>query len=168
MYSKRVILIGLAACSSNTVAHIPDAPGGGSGGMVEPCAIMASSSMITGNTGSTGGSCTPSLVNNTTLAIDWVATDASGSNNATCEMSCTIMPGVVPQTLGFRTGTTGCNVEIDYHAANNGILDSWDGTASDTIEVTVTDLATVSGTIHIAIADDSNDTSSAMSVTGTF
>ena len=146
MYSKWFVLIGLAACSSK-VTPIADAPGGGSGsgsGMIEPCAIMATSSMITGSTGSTGGSCTPSLVNNTTIAIDWVATDSSGSNNATCEMSCTIMPGVVPQTLGFRSGTTGCNVEIDYHAANNGILDSWDGTASDTIEVTVTDLATVS------------------------
>jgi hypothetical protein len=74
------------------------------------------------------------------------------------------MPGVVPQTLGNRSGTAGCNAEIDYFAAA-GATYEWDNASSGTLTVTVTDLAPLGGMIDVSLTDATNGS---MTVTGTF
>ncbi len=160
----------VAACGNSGTSKLADSGGGDGGridpgsGVPEPCAIDVTSTPITGSTGSGSGSCTAPLVNNTTFAIDFVAADAT-DDSAMSEIACTITPSVVPQTLGFRQGTTGCTIEIDENKSGNGIVDSWDATAASTVDIVLTDLAPVSGTIHLVIENEGSET---LTVTGTF
>ena len=129
------------------------------------CAITVSSAQIQGSTSaSLGGTCTPTLVNQTTIGIQFEAFDNS-NDNAIGNISCTISPTAgVPQTLHGRSGTAGCNMVIEFNAAN-GATDMWSDDASSTINIVVTDIPTASGTINATLYDGM---SSSMTVTGTF
>jgi hypothetical protein len=158
------VLCLVVACGGNDNSrHIADGNGSGSGdgsGMPEPCNMMISSTKIT--TTATGTQCGQQLVNQTTFAINFSVTP-DASNMAISEIACTITPGVVPQTLGNRSGTMGCNVEVDYYGATGD--DEWDNSSSGTVTVTVTDLAPLGGTIDLSL---SNAASEQLTVTGTF
>lgn len=90
-----------------------------------PCAISVSSAQIQGSTSpSLGGMCTPTLVNQTTIGIQFTAYDNS-NDFATGNIACSISPTAgVPQTLHGRNGTAGCNIVIEYNAAL-GATDIW-------------------------------------------
>jgi len=163
-----VIVGALVGCSGSGTRHTPDGAGSGTGsGVPMPCNINVASTPITASTTSTGSTCTPQLVNNTTVAINFSAL-SDANNQALAEISCIIQPGVVPQTLGFRANSspTGCTVVINYNSLDGTHMDDmWSSTAASTVQITVTDLPTASGTIHLVL-DDGMGTS--MTVTGTF
>lgn len=129
------------------------------------CAIAVSSPQIQGSTSpSIGGSCAPTLVDHTTIAIVFTAYDNSG-DFATGNIACTIDPTAgVPQTLHGRHGASGCNIVIEYNAAL-GATDMWADDTSSTIDIVVTDIASASGTINATLDDGLG---SSMTVTGTF
>ncbi|HXJ21176.1 MAG TPA: hypothetical protein VMT03_13170 [Polyangia bacterium] len=165
-----VVLPALAACSGSdgkTGGTGTGGSGGGTGaGTPMACAITVSSAQaqIQGSTSASGGTCTSTLVNQTTIGIQFKAFD-NASNYAIANISCSISPTAgVPQTLHGRNGTTGCNMVIEYDAAN-AATDMWSDDASSTIDIVVTDIPTASGTIN-ATLDDGMGTS--MTVTGTF
>lgn len=159
------VLMTVLGCGSDGVRHTPDGGGSGSGGgsgVPKPCAITLSSSEITGATSGSGGTCTPTLVNNTTIGVQFVV--ASGGDSATGNLACTISPSGVPQTLHGRSGTAGCNIVIEYNAAL-GATDMWADDASSTITVVVTDIPTASGTIDMTLY---NSAHAPLTVGGTF
>jgi hypothetical protein len=129
------------------------------------CAITVSSAQIQGSTSaSLGGTCTATLVNQTTIGIQFEAFDTS-NDNAVANISCSISPTAgVPQTLHGRNGTAGCNMVIEFNAAN-GATDMWSDDTSSTIDIVLTDIPTASGTINATLHDSM---SSSMTVTGTF
>ena len=157
------VVMMVAACGGNDNSrHIADGQGSGGGsGMPEPCNMMITSSQIT--TPVTGTQCGQQLVNNTTVAINLSVTP-DASNMVISQIACTIVPGVVPQTLGARSGTMGCNVELDWYGPN-GATDRWDNSMPNTISVTVTDLDPIGGMIDMSLVDLAN---SPLTVTGTF
>ncbi len=170
MRARLHVLCLAAACgNSQPVHHLADSGTDGHGsssgsGTPEPCAVAVTSTAVSGSTGSGSGTCTATLVNQATIALQFVAANG-GANSADGGFACTITPGVIPQSLGFRTGTLGCTIEIDEDSTLNGILDSWDGTASSTIDIQLTDLSPVSGTISLVLEDGSGIQ---MTVDGTF
>ena len=163
------VLPALAACSgSGGQPAVKDAAGSDTGsgsGVPMACAITVSSAKIQGSTSaSLGGTCTPTLVNQTTIGIQFEAFDTS-NDNAVANISCSISPTAgVPQTLHGRNGTAGCNMVIEFNAAN-GATDMWSDDTSSTIDIVVTDIPTASGTINATLYDSM---SSSMTVTGTF
>jgi hypothetical protein len=165
-----VMLAVLAACGGSNNKSEPDAPTGSGGGSGVPmaCAITVSSAQIMGSTNaSVGGTCTPSKVNNTTIAIDFMAM-SDATDEALAEISCIITPNVVPQTLGIRgsNDATGCHAEIDYMNTNGSATsDSWTDTSNSTIDIVLTDIPTASGTISMTLYDSMN---ASMTVSGTF
>lgn len=160
-----MVLCAAAACGGGDGSrHIVDGMGsgsGGGGGMPEPCNMMITSSQIT--TPVTGTQCGQQVVDNTTIAINLSVTP-DASNMVISEIACTIMPGVVPQTLGNRTGSMGCNVQVDYYGPN-GATDEWDNSTTGTASVTVTDLDPLGGTIDVAMTNAANEQ---LTLTGTF
>ena len=128
-----------------------------------PCAITISSTEISGATMSMGGTCTPTLVNQTTIGIQFEV--VSGGDNALANIACSISPTAgVPQTLHGRSGTAGCNVVVAYNAAL-GATDMWSDDATSTINVVVTDIPTASGTIDMTLY---NSAHAPLTVGGTF
>lgn len=113
---------------------------------------------------SPGGTCMATLVNQTTIGIKFDAFDSSNKNSAVANISCSISPTGVPQTLHGRNGTAGCNMVIEFDAVN-GATDMWSDDASSTIDIVVTDIPTASGTINATLHDSMGAT---MTVTGTF
>ena len=137
---------------------------GSGGGVPMACAITVSSPQIQGSTmASPGGTCMPTLVNQTTIGIKFDAVD-SNNNSALANIACSISPTGMPQTLHGRNGTAGCNMVIEFDAAN-GATDMWSDDASSTIDIVVTDISTASGTINATLHDSMGAT---MTVTGTF
>ncbi len=164
------IIAGLAACGGGSSHHLNDSNGGGSGsdaGVVYPCSLQVASSDVSGDTNATGGSCTPSSQGLYEFGLNFLAPAANG-DSAMCEMACTLPDGTIPQTLGVRTGTMGCNVEIDWNKVGNGLFDSWASDASSTIDVTVTNLTPISGTISMTLVADNNNSGVTLTVNGTF
>jgi len=161
--TKLLFLFAMAACGNDQVHHLADsAVGGGDGGgsaMPEPCNLMVASTEITV---STTTQCGQVLVNNTTVAIDFDL--FQGSDEVRSEIACTITPGVVPQTLTNRSGTSGCNVEVDYNAANGGTQE-WDNATPQSVTITVTDLDPLGGMIDVML---SNASAGTLTVSGTY
>jgi hypothetical protein len=158
------LVAAVAACGGDTVHHLADGgadgnSGGSGSGTPEPCAITISSSALSGSTGS--GTCTPTLVNNATIAVAFDAV-ASATDSGSGTIACQITPGVESQALDKAA----CTIEVDHVTSTNGILDEWDDSPADaTVTMSLTDLAPVSGTLQLTLDDGSG---SLMTVSGTF
>ena len=95
------------------------------------------------------------------IAFDFMA----GTDQLQGDINCSIEPGVVPQSFAFRTGAVGCNAQFDYY---QGLLDrvpveTWTADATSTIDIVLTDLRPVSGTVDLVVS-----TGNVLTVTGTF
>ncbi len=159
----------LAACGGGSSHHLNDSNGGGGSdsGVIYPCSLQVASTDITGDTNATGGSCTPSSQGLFEFGLDFLAPAANG-DSAMAEMGCTLPDGTIPQTIGFRNGTDGCTIEVDWNKVGNGLFDFWAADASSTIAVTVTNLTPISGMISMTFVSDNNDTGVTLTVNGTF
>jgi hypothetical protein len=164
------------ACNGGTGDHHPDAPTDGPAA-TEACAITVSSALITGSSGNgncTGDACcSATLVTADTIDLGWLVVSDPGYI-AVGRASCVIQPGVAPQTLGFEDstpGATGCDIEVTVDDGSAAV-DAWAGSATSTIDVTVTELpptglhgVPVGGTIMLQLQDGSGN---GMTVSGTF
>jgi hypothetical protein len=163
-----LVVCALAGCgSSNNTGGADAYTPADSNAMDEPCAIMVASTPITGGTSGSGGICTP-VLDETSLTINFIAV-SDPIDQAMGAIACTITLNEIPQTLGFRgagSDSTGCSVNINYNNLNGSAAsDSWVATATSQVNVTITDLVHIAGTLNIMVDDAM---SSPLTVTGTF
>src|SRR5580704_17024820 len=155
MRRMSLVVYALAGCgSSNNTGGVDAYTPADSNAMVEPCAIMVASTPITGSTSGSGGTCTP-VLDESSLTINFIAV-SDPIDQAMGVITCMITLNEIPQTLGFRAGsaTTGCSVDISYNNLNGSAAsDSWVATAMSQINVTVTDLVHISGTLNLMLVD---------------
>jgi hypothetical protein len=161
-----LVVYALAGCgSSNNTGGVDAYTPADSNAMFEPCAIMVASTPITGSTTGSGGTCMPVLDENS-LTINFIAV-SDPIDQAMGSITCMITLDEIPQTLGFRAGSasTGCSVNINYNNLNGSAQSaSWVATSTSQVNVTVTDLVQVAGTLDIMLAGSA----SMLTVSGTF
>jgi hypothetical protein len=172
MRSWLVVCLVVACGGSNNGPDAPtfDSTIGGSG-TVEPCAITVASTPITGSSGAPGGDCMPTIDDtDITMNINFEAVTDPLAQEAMGQIACMFTENVIPQQLGYRgsgSDSVGCSVNVSFtDLAGSAASDAWTATAASQVNVTITDLVHVSGTLNIMLVDGSG--ANPMTIGGTF
>ncbi|HEY3805494.1 MAG TPA: hypothetical protein VGL61_22955 [Kofleriaceae bacterium] len=165
-----VCLVACGSSNNGPDASSADSTIGGSG-MTEPCAITVTSAPVTGSSGAPGGDCMPTIDDSTaTIMINFEAVTDPLAQEAMGQIACMFTEGMLPQQLGFRPGgsdSIGCAINVSStDLAGSAASDAWAATAASQVDVTITDLVHVSGTLSIMLVDGSG--ANPMTIGGTF